>query len=85
VKTKDKRKPKRTRGQTMQKIDFLTPLSVDECVEHLKSGRSPLDNWQMGLSTDDVSQFIIGFVDNICVGHHQITAPVWIEGSLTEQ
>jgi hypothetical protein len=90
VKTKDKRKPKRKRGQTMQTIDFLTPLSVEECMEHLESGHFPLKRWLIILNVDEDFQFSIGLVENINrVGFSypqlQNPAPVWVEGSLTEQ
>jgi hypothetical protein len=88
VNYRSERKPKRKRGQTVQAIDFLTPLSVDECIQHLESGRFPLDRWSIkSLVVGD--QFVVYLVNNYIMNHRssraiQNSCPLWIEGDLTE-
>ena len=61
--TKKLRKQKRKRGHSVQEIEFLTPLSVRECMEHLESGRSPFKHWAVK-PQEFSDQFAVYLVNN---------------------
>jgi hypothetical protein len=49
---KRKIKQKRKRGAFQGHLDFISPLSPEDCIEHLKAGRTPFSTLDLGIETD---------------------------------
>lgn len=82
-KSKQKYKEKRKRGQRVDGLEFVSPLSVEDCQAHLKAGRSPSRNFELWVETDE-HEFSIGFRDPSMnpLSRYSFLAPVWFEGHL---
>jgi hypothetical protein len=52
MRDKRKFKQKRKRGASQGRLDFISPLSPEECIEHLKAGRTPFSMLDLGIETD---------------------------------
>jgi hypothetical protein len=59
-----KSKPAEKRGQELLRsgLDFFTPLPVEECLDHLKSGHSPLPTYDVSTWIDG-NRFGVALVD----------------------
>jgi hypothetical protein len=49
---KSKIKQKRKRGASQGRLDFISPMSPEECIEHLKAGRSPFSRLSLDVDGD---------------------------------
>jgi hypothetical protein len=49
---KRKFKQKRKRGASQARLDFISPLSPEECIEHLKAGRTPFSMLDLDIKTE---------------------------------
>jgi hypothetical protein len=58
IKANDKKKKRGIRGES---LDFVSPLTEQECIEHLKSGRSNLSEYVLRVHTHD-DQFRVQFM-----------------------
>jgi hypothetical protein len=92
-----KTKPKRKRGQTIDMVEFVSPLSLRECISHLEAGPSPLKNYELEVDIEGESFQIkwvhlkrvespfqfqrIAMKDTIT--QRRWSAPIWLEGTLT--
>jgi hypothetical protein len=76
IRSKDKKKKRGIRGEA---LDFVSPLTEQECIEHLKSSRSNLPNYNLSVYIDG-NQFEGEFIVR---GYFRPGyATVWFEGRL---
>ncbi len=91
-------KSKKKRASSLASIDFLTPLSARDCIEHLESGRTPFKDWNLTVHSEG-DHFMVGLVEkefrrSVVLGGrgpnyvsgppYSWTGSTWIDGTLSE-
>jgi hypothetical protein len=76
---KHRGKLKRKHGERLVELDFLSPLTPDECISHLKSGRSPLRALQLKVEADPNNDVQVAWTDRLWQWEG-----VWYAGTLEQ-
>jgi hypothetical protein len=74
---KHRDKLKRKHGQKLVELDFLSPLKMEDCISHLKSGRSPIRALQLRVATNHNDVLVVWIRK-----FRQWEESVWFEGRL---
>lgn len=68
---------KRKRGYAASHVDLTSPLSVEECVEHLRAGHFKSHSYSLVLSLDDDYRFWLELAEKNLRRHPWMFGPSW--------
>jgi len=72
---------KRKRGMALRQVEFLPPLTIEDCIEHLRAGRSPFEHLAMDVWTGE-RDFRVELIPRSAPPAARWSEGVWLEGHL---
>ncbi|HEX3050151.1 MAG TPA: hypothetical protein VHP83_05805, partial [Aggregatilineaceae bacterium] len=65
----------------LRQVEFLTPLTIEDCIEHLRAGRSPFEHLEMDVWTGEYD-FRVELIPRSAPSAARWPEGVWLEGHL---